>query len=213
MAEMLVLLPLNLQESKMNLPNKLSLFRMGLIPLIVFIKLFPYGQFDLVIPIYDIQGYALSLLNIVILLLFVIASITDFVDGYIARKYKLITTFGKFIDPIADKLLVTTMFILFAVDGIVPLVVVLIMLWRDILVDGLRMIASSEGIVMSAGYLGKLKTVLQMFAIILILLNNLPFEIISFPMADFLLWFALVASVLSGVSYFIQGKAVLLKSK
>jgi CDP-diacylglycerol---glycerol-3-phosphate 3-phosphatidyltransferase len=209
----LVLLPLNSQENNMNLPNKLSLFRMGLIPLIVFIKLFPYAQFDIMIPIFDIQGYSLSILNVIILILFVIASITDFVDGYIARKYKMITTFGKFIDPIADKLLVTTMFILFAVDGIVPLTVVLIMLWRDILVDGLRMIASSEGIVMSAGYLGKLKTVLQMFAIIVILLNNLPFEMISFPMADFLLWFALVASVLSGVSYFIQGKAVLLKSK
>ena len=105
------------------------------------------------------------------------------------------------------------MFILFAIDGIVPIVVVLIMLWRDILVDGLRMIASSEGIVMSAGYLGKLKTVLQMFTIIVILLNNLPFEMLAFPMANFLLWFSLVASVLSGVSYFIQGKAVLLNSK
>lgn len=197
----------------MNLPNKLSLFRMGLIPLIVLIKVFPYAQFNYVVPVFDFSGYSLSLLNIVILVLFVIASITDYVDGYIARKYNLITTFGKFIDPIADKLLVTTMFILFAVDGIVPIVVVLIMLWRDILVDGLRMIASSEGIVMAAGYLGKLKTVLQMLAIIVILLNNLPFEIVGLPMANFLLWFALVASVLSGVSYFIQGKAVLLKSK
>lgn len=197
----------------MNLPNKLSLFRMGLIPLIVLIKVFPYAQFDYVIPVYDFGGYTLSLLNIIILILFVVASITDYVDGYIARKYNLITTFGKFIDPIADKLLVTTMFILFAIDGIVPIVVVLIMLWRDILVDGLRMIASSEGIVMSAGYLGKLKTVLQMFTIIVILLNNLPFEMLAFPMANFLLWFSLVASVLSGVSYFIQGKAVLLNSK
>ncbi|MBS3991929.1 MAG: CDP-diacylglycerol--glycerol-3-phosphate 3-phosphatidyltransferase [Erysipelothrix sp.] len=197
----------------MNLPNKLSLFRMGLIPLIVLIKVFPYAQFNYVVPVFDFGGYSLSLLNIVILVLFVIASLTDYVDGYIARKYNLITTFGKFIDPIADKLLVTTMFILFAVDGIVPIVVVLIMLWRDILVDGLRMIASSEGIVMSAGYLGKLKTVLQMLAIIVILLNNLPFEMIAFPMANFLLWFALVASVLSGISYFIQGKAVLLNSK
>lgn len=197
----------------MNLPNKLSLFRMGLIPLIVLIKVFPYAQFNYVVPVFDFGGYSLSLLNIVILVLFVIASLTDYVDGYIARKYNLITTFGKFIDPIADKLLVTTMFILFAVDGIIPIVVVLIMLWRDILVDGLRMIASSEGIVMSAGYLGKLKTVLQMLAIIVILLNNLPFEMIAFPMANFLLWFALVASVLSGISYFIQGKAVLLNSK
>ncbi len=197
----------------MNLPNKLSLFRMGLIPLIVLIKVFPYAQFNYVIPVYDLGGYTLSLLNIIILILFVVASITDYVDGYIARKYNLITTFGKFIDPIADKLLVTTMFILFAIDGIVPIVVVLIMLWRDILVDGLRMIASSEGIVMSAGYLGKLKTVLQMLTIIVILLNNLPFEMLAFPMANFLLWFSLVASVLSGVSYFIQGKAVLLHSK
>lgn len=197
----------------MNLPNKLSLFRIGLIPLIVLVKVFPYAQFNFTIPVFNFDGYTLSLLNIIILALFVIAALTDYVDGYIARKYKIVTTFGKFVDPIADKLLVTTMFILFAVDGIVPIVVILMMLWRDILVDGLRMIASSEGIVMSAGYLGKLKTVLQMLTIIVILLNNLPFEMIAFPMANFLLWFSLVASVLSGVSYFIQGKAVLLNSK
>jgi len=197
----------------MNLPNKLSLFRIGLIPLIVLVKVFPYAQFDFTIPVFDFDGYTLSLLNVIILTLFVIAALTDYVDGYIARKHKIVTTFGKFVDPIADKLLVTTMFILFAVDGIVPIVLILIMLWRDILVDGLRMIASSEGIVMSAGYLGKLKTVLQMLTIIVILLNNLPFEMIAFPMANFLLWFSLVASVLSGISYFIQGKAVLLNSK
>lgn len=197
----------------MNLPNKLSLFRIGLIPLIVLVKVFPYAQFNFTIPVFDFDGYTLSLLNVIILTLFVIAALTDYVDGYIARKHKIVTTFGKFVDPIADKLLVTTMFILFAVDGIVPIVLILIMLWRDILVDGLRMIASSEGIVMSAGYLGKLKTVLQMLTIIVILLNNLPFEMIAFPMANFLLWFSLVASVLSGISYFIQGKAVLLNSK
>lgn len=197
----------------MNLPNKLSLFRIGLIPLIVLVKVFPYAQFNFTIPVFDFDGYTLSLLNVIILTLFVIAALTDYVDGYIARKHKIVTTFGKFVDPIADKLLVTTMFILFAVDGIVPIVLILIMLWRDILVDGLRMIASSEGIVMSAGYLGKLKTVLQMLTIIVILLNNLPFEMIAFPMANFLLWFSLIASVLSGISYFIQGKAVLLNSK
>lgn len=197
----------------MNVPNRLSLLRMGLIPLIVGLRVFPYAQFNISIPVFSFQGYTLSLLNIVILLLFVFASFTDFLDGYISRKYKLVTTFGKFIDPIADKMLVTTMFIMFAVDGIVPMVIVLVMLWRDIMVDGLRMIASDAGIVMAAGYLGKLKTVLQMAAIIVILLNNLPFEMVAFPMADFLLWFALIASILSGASYLYQGKDVLLKSK
>ena len=197
----------------MNLPNKLSLGRMILIPIIVLVVVFPYAQFNLAVPIYYFEFVALPLTNIIVLILFVIASITDFLDGYIARKHQLITTFGKFIDPIADKMLTTTMFIIFAASGIIPVVAVLIMVWRDIIVDGIRMVASSEGVVMAAGYLGKVKTVAQMLTVIVILLNNLPFELYRFPMADFLLWFSVSISFISGVSYFLQSREFLFKTK
>jgi CDP-diacylglycerol---glycerol-3-phosphate 3-phosphatidyltransferase len=197
----------------MNLPNKLSILRISLIPIIVLVVIFPYAQFNLSMPIFYFDYVTLSLTNIIVLVLFIIGAITDFLDGYIARKHNLVTTFGKFIDPIADKMLTTTMFIIFTAQGIIPMVAVLIMIWRDIIVDGIRMVASSEGQVMAAGYLGKIKTVAQILTIIVILLNNLPFELISFPMADFLLWFSVSISFISGMSYFLQSRSFLFRTK
>ena len=196
----------------MNLPNKLSCFRMVLVPLIVLVMIFPYAQLGIMIPEFEFGFVSLSLKNIIVLILFVVASFTDFLDGYIARKHNLITSFGKFIDPIADKLLVNTMFVMFAAMGIVPVVPVVIMIWRDTIVDGLRMNAAGKGKVVAAGLLGKLKTVTQMLAIIFILLNNLPFELVRFPLSDFLLWLATLISVASGISYFIQLKDIILES-
>ncbi|MBV1710055.1 MAG: CDP-diacylglycerol--glycerol-3-phosphate 3-phosphatidyltransferase [Erysipelothrix sp.] len=196
----------------MNLPNKLSVIRMILVPVIVLVMIFPYAQFDIAIPVYNVEFVTISLLNIVVLILFAIASATDFIDGYIARKYNLITSFGKFIDPIADKMLVNTMFVMFVFQGIVPVVAVLIMIWRDTIVDGIRMVSSGKGVVVAAGYLGKIKTVSQMFTIIFILLNNLPFEIYQLPITDFMLWFSVSISVLSGISYFMQSRSVLFES-
>ena len=197
----------------MNTPNKISIGRLVLIPIIVLLKIFPYAQFGIAIPSAQIGYVSLSYLNIGVLILFAIGSISDFIDGYIARKYNLITTFGKFIDPIADKALTTTMFILFAVDGIIPSLVVLIMLWRDIIVDGIRMLAAEKGIVLAAGPLGKAKTAIQMITIILILLNNLPFELIGIPMADILLWLSVFLSVASGIKYYFQIKPYIMECK
>ena len=197
----------------MNTPNKISIGRLVLIPIIVLLKIFPYAHFGIAIPSAQIGYVSLSYLNIGVLILFAIGSISDFIDGYIARKYNLITTFGKFIDPIADKALTTTMFILFAVDGIIPSLVVLIMLWRDIIVDGIRMLAAEKGIVLAAGPLGKAKTAIQMITIILILLNNLPFELIGIPMADILLWLSVFLSVASGIKYYFQIKPYIMESK
>ena len=170
----------------MNLPNRLTVMRIIMIPVIILIAIFPYSQFGIEIPLLQFGFVTLSAVNIVMLVLFCVASFTDFLDGYLARKNNLVTTFGKFADPIADKLLVTTMYILFAAQGTIPVVPVLIMVARDTIVDGIRMIASSSGVVMAAGYLGKLKTVVQMLSIITILLNNLPFELYRLPVSDFL---------------------------
>ena len=197
----------------MNLPNRLTVMRIIMIPVIILIAIFPYSQFGIEIPMLQFGFVTLSAVNIVMLVLFCVASFTDFLDGYLERKNNLVTTFGKFADPIADKLLVTTMYILFAAQGTIPVVPVLIMVARDTIVDGIRMIASSNGVVMAAGYLGKLKTVVQMLSIITILLNNLPFELYRLPVSDFLLWFAAFTSLASGISYFNQMKEYIFESK
>lgn len=197
----------------MNLPNKLTVFRIILVPIMIFVWLFPYEQFNFMFYEFNFGPVSLSLLNIVVLVIFALASITDMLDGMIARKYNMITTFGKFADPIADKLLVNTTLIIMASKHLIPVLPVVIMLGRDIIVDGCRMIASKNGVVVAAGYLGKLKTVSQMIAIILVLLNNLPFELYGIPMASIVLWFATLTSVMGGYSYFIQLKDYIFESK
>ena len=178
----------------MNLPNKLSMFRIVLVPVIACIYLFTdlpeaFGA--------DVSGehIAVSMTALLVLILFAIASFTDYLDGHIARK-----------------LLVNTMFILFAVDGVVPAVFVLIMIWRDMIVDGLRMNASAKGKVVAAGMMGKAKTVLQMFAIIFLLLNNLPFAFVSLPVADILFYAAVAVSVASGAEYFLKLKDIVMET-
>ncbi len=197
----------------MNLPNKLSLFRMLLVPVLVIVYLFPYAQFHIDVFAFHFDYVTLSVVDIACLAIFALASFTDFLDGNIARKYHLITSFGKFVDPIADKLLVNTSFILLAFSGRVPVVAVIVMIWRDSIVDGIRMMAANKGRVMAAGILGKLKTVLQMIAIIVCFLCNLPFALFNFPMDHFLVWAATVVSILSGIRYFNQAKDILLESK
>ena len=177
----------------MNLPNKLTLLRIVLVP--VCLLLAGYDQYPIAAAV------------------FILAAVTDTLDGYLARKNHLITNFGKFADPIADKMLTTTMFILFASRGIIPVVPVIIMVCRDITVDGMRMIAANNGKVVSAQMMGKLKTVLQMVSIALILLNNLPFELWRLPVSEVVLWFAAFISLASGVSYFNQLKEDILESK
>ena len=197
----------------MNLPNRLTIFRIILVPVIIAVYLFPYAQYGIEIPIYTVGNVRISLLNIIVLGIYVIAALTDAIDGHIARKKNLITTFGKFAHPIADKLLTTTMFLLFVSRNIIPVVPVILMVGRDIVVDGCRMIAANNGKVVAAGMMGKIKTVAQMVTIALILLNNLPFELIGIRMNEIALWFAAFVSVASGVQYFTQMKEDILESK
>ncbi len=197
----------------MNLPNRLTLLRIVLVPVIILIYIFPYAQMGIEPRVFMVGQYSLSSINLICLGIYFIAAITDLLDGQIARKYHLQTTFGKFADPIADKMLTTTMFVLFVSRGIIPVVPVIIMICRDIAVDGMRMVAANNGKVVSAQMMGKLKTVLQMVSIALILLNNLPFELWRLPVSDIVLWFAALISFASGLSYFNQLKEDILESK
>lgn len=196
----------------MNLPNKLSLFRICLVPVLVLVYLLPYDELGIQVVQFYINSVSISLVDVTCLLIFIVASFTDFLDGYLARKNNWITSFGKFIDPIADKLLVNTSFLLLAFSNDVPIVAVLIMIGRDTIVDAIRMMASNKGKVMAAGMLGKLKTVVQMLAIIVCFLNNIPFSFINIPIDMILVWMACIISILSGIAYFVQAKDVLMES-
>lgn len=196
----------------MNLPNKLTLFRIFLVPLLCLVWLFPYEAIGVGFGYFTFQHVTVSYLNLIVLGIFAIASFTDYLDGNIARKRNLATTFGKFTDPIADKLLVNTMLIIMCYKHMIPLVCCILMIGRDIIVDGCRMISAQRGVVVSAGVLGKLKTVMQMLSIIIILLNNLPFELWFIPMSDILIWFTTFISVAGGYSYFLQVKDYIFES-
>ncbi|MBR4421189.1 MAG: CDP-diacylglycerol--glycerol-3-phosphate 3-phosphatidyltransferase [Erysipelotrichaceae bacterium] len=196
----------------MNLPNKLTLFRILLVPVLALVWLFPYEQFDISLGYFMVGQITLPYLNLIVLGIFAVASFTDFLDGQIARKRNMVTTFGKFADPIADKLLVNMMLLILSYKHMIPLVCCIIMILRDIVVDGCRMIAAQKGVVVSAGLLGKLKTVLQMFSIILILLNNLPFELWYLPVDDIMIWFTSFISLAGGYSYFMQVRDYIFES-
>lgn len=195
----------------MNLPNKLSLMRIAFVPVAAVVFLCGELSASFQNGIY-VGSVFLQYSDLLVLLLFASASITDFLDGYIARRNHLITSFGKFIDPIADKLLVNTLLILLAWSGRISVIAVLLMIARDTIVDGLRMNAASSGKVVAAGYAGKVKTVMQMFAIIFILLHDVPFAFIQVPIGECLLWIAVAASLYSGVLYFVQLKDIVLES-
>lgn len=197
----------------MNLPNKLTLFRIVLIPVIILVYLFPYASFGIEPAVFSIGTVSISIINIVALVIYVVAAVTDALDGHIARSRNLITTFGKFADPIADKLLTTTMFLLFLSRGMIPFVPVFIMIARDTVVDGCRMLAASNGKVVAAQMMGKLKTVFQMVTVALILLNNLPFELLHLPVAEIMLWLSAFVSLVSGIQYFTQLKEDIFESK
>lgn len=194
----------------MNLPNKITTFRMIAVAVLVAIMLFPYEACGIVLPV--IPGLDTSLIYLIGAIIFAVASISDWLDGYLARKYNLVSTYGKFMDPIADKLLVNTLLIILAIQGPtrIPAIVVVIMIGRDILVDGLRLIGAEKKMVIAANIWGKLKTVFQMVAIIFVLLNDWPFAYLNLPFSVSIVfcYLAGAVSLLSGIFYFISNRHV-----
>lgn len=151
--------------------------------------------------------------HIVTLVVFVVAAVTDQIDGYWARKQKIVTDLGAFLDPLADKMLVNLAFLVLTVSGIVPLWVFAVILVRDFAVDGMRMMAARAGITISASILGKLKTISQMTALIIILANLIFVQEPLAIVGNIVLYFALFLTVLSGADYLIKGwKKVIAKS-
>ena len=175
----------------MNLPNKLTVLRVVMIPFFVAFLLF------------DITGAADKWIALAI---FCAASLTDMLDGKIARKYNLVTNFGKFMDPLADKLLVCTAMICLVSMDKLNVIVVLVIIAREFIISGFRLVASDNGIVIAASYWGKFKTVSQM-AMVIVLIMDLGgvFEMIG----SVLVWVALILTVVSLVDYIAKNKQVL----
>lgn len=196
----------------MNLPNKLTTIRLVSVPLFVIIYLIPYQSLGISMPTFDVLSTKLSLLDLILFLIFVLSALTDYFDGYLARKNNLVTTFGKFIDPIADKLIVNTALLLLASSNDITIIIPIIMISRDTIVDAIRLVASQKNVVLAASYLGKAKTMTQMIAICILLLNNVVFEAIGIPMDQIMIWLATVISVISGIDYFMKNRQYTMES-
>ena len=179
---------------KLTIASKITIARICLIPLfVVFYYLFNEG-WQVLLPT----------------LIFTLAALTDWVDGYLARSRNEVTNFGKFMDPIADKLLVAAAFVLLVSDGRMNPVSCIIIMSREFIISGFRLIAVERKLVIAAGWLGKIKTVTQIIAIILLMLNNFPFHYIGIPMDHIMEAVCVIFTIWSGVDYIVRNRQVLL---
>ncbi len=181
----------------MTIANKITLLRICLIPVFI-VAYFAFRDGPLVaIPT----------------AVFAVASFTDFLDGYLARSRNEVTTFGKFMDPIADKVLVMAAMLLLVQDGKLSAVAAIVFLSREFIISGFRLVAAAGSVVIAASPLAKVKTTTQLIALILLLLNNFPFSLLHFPMAQIAVWVALVFTVWSGIDYIVKNRGLLSVNK
>ncbi len=193
---------------KVNLPNKITVSRILLIPLFLFLMLTDLNWGSLII-----NDLSLPYAHLIGALVFIIASVTDWVDGYYARKLNLVTNLGKFLDPLADKLLVSAALIALVELGLAPAWIVIIIISREFAVTGLRLVLAGEGEVVAANMLGKIKTWAQIIAVSALLLHNVPFGLIGIPFDIIALWVAMIFTVISGWDYFYKNRQAFINSK
>lgn len=186
----------------LNLPNRITIARIIFTIFIIFLCLFPFYTINVTLPQYNIKGVIIDLKYIIAGFLFIIASISDFIDGKIARKRGLVTDTGKMLDAIADKVLVNSVLVIFASNGFIHPIIAVIYIFRDEVVNALRMHAAKNGIVVPAGMTGKIKTFAMMTGLSLMFFYNLPFELFNIRVDEFLIYFATILSVVSGFEYY-----------
>ena len=199
----------------MNLPTKLTVVRLILSVLIIILLVFPFHAVGLQFPSYTISGVCspIELQYLISGVIFVIASFTDFLDGYIARKYNLITDTGKMLDAIADKVLVNSVLIILAAHGFINEIIPVIIVLRDIVVNAIKMEAAAKGKVVAAIGAGKMKTATLMVGTTLAFFYNLPFALIGIEVASLLLYFACILSIVSAWQYFSMNKNIIFSKK
>ena len=197
----------------MNLPTKFTVARLILSILIITILLFPFYAVGVTFPKYYWYGNVVDSRYLIAGVIFIIASLTDFIDGYIARKYNMVTDTGKMLDSIADKVLTNTVLVILAstqyINAIIPVVIIV----RDIVVNAIKMEAAAKGKVVAAIGSGKLKAAALMVGIVLCLFYNFPFEIWSIRVDLFLLYFATIMSLVSMVEYYNLNKGIIFPKK
>ncbi len=194
----------------MNLPNKLTIGRILMAGLIIAILLFPFEAMGIsTMKFFVNESLVIDIKYLIAGVLFVLASFTDFLDGYIARKYNMVTDFGKMTDAIADKMLVNSVLIILASTGFISAIIPVVVVLRDTIVDVIKMIVGNKGKAVAAIKSGKIKTACLMVGITLTLFYNLPFELINIRVSDILLIIATVMAIISGVQYYTLNKKAL----
>ncbi|UFJ42209.1 CDP-diacylglycerol--glycerol-3-phosphate 3-phosphatidyltransferase [Brevibacillus humidisoli] len=188
----------------MNLANRITLARIFLVPVVMFFLLvhYKFGYFT-------IGSISMSYNELIAALVFILAASTDGLDGYIARKRKIVTNLGKFLDPLADKLLISAALISLVEMQRLEAWIAIVIISREFVVTGLRLVAAAEGHVIAASALGKLKTWVQIVAIVALMLRNFPFENFGFPFATIASWAMVVITIYSGYDYFVKNRNVI----
>ena len=191
----------------MNAANKITMSRIVLSVIILIILLFPWHQVGVDIPTYIVHGsMTVDLRYIISGVLFIIASITDFIDGKVARKYNMVTDFGKMIDAISDKLLTNTLIVVLTAENMIHPIIAVIIVGRDIIVDSIKMLIGNKGKAVAAIKVAKYKTATLMVGLTLKLFYDLPFSLIPVRVSDYLLILAAVLSIISGAKYYMMAK-------
>ena len=196
----------------MNTANKITMSRIVLAVIMLIVLLFPWYQVGIDMPTYIINGnITVELKYIIAGVIFVIASLTDFIDGKVARKYNMVTDFGKMIDAISDKILTNTLIVVLACDNMVPPVIAVIIIARDIIVDSIKMLIGNKGKAVAAIKVAKFKTASLMIGLTLKLFYDLPFSLIPVRVSDFLLILAAVLAIVSGATYYVMAKEYIIE--
>jgi CDP-diacylglycerol--glycerol-3-phosphate 3-phosphatidyltransferase len=189
----------------LNLANRITLARIFLVPVVMIFLLVRFDDLGAI----KVGGVHITYSEFIAALIFIIAAITDGLDGYIARSRKMVTNLGKFLDPLADKLLISAVLISLVEMQRLDAWVAVVIISREFAVTGLRLVAAAEGLVIAASKLGKWKTVFQIIAVASLILQNFPFETWHFPFATIMVWIAVIMTIVSGVEYFVKNKKVI----
>lgn len=193
----------------MNLPNKLTIFRIILSFLLITILLMPFDALGIALPkLFVNELIVIDMKYIIAGVIFIVASVTDLLDGYLARKMNCVTDFGKMLDAIADKVLVNPCLVILAASGFIHPIVPVILIIRDSIVNALKMVSGNKGKVIGAIKTGKVKTVCLMVGIALTLFYNMPFELLNIKVSEFLLIVATVLSIISAIQYYNMTKDI-----